>query len=180
MSNNKIILGKEVLVLPLTPVDLQSVQFRKSWRGYSCDQVDSFLHKATRDYELVYKENLELKENLNNIQSLLDTYRQMEDTLKNTLILAQKSADEIKKLADQEAELIRREAKSQAENTKAWAAAQVEERMRKYEEMVNRAEAFRANMRGFLIAQLDLWDPGRQSCQEAAAGCSSCLTDSNG
>ncbi|MEW6661627.1 MAG: DivIVA domain-containing protein [Bacillota bacterium] len=166
--------------MPLTPLDLQSVQFKKSWRGYSCDQVDSFLHKALRDYEMIYKENLELKENLINIQSLLDTYRQMEDTLKNTLVLAQKSAEEIRRLADQEAELLLREAKAQAENIKTCAAAQVEERMRRYEEMVNRAEAFRANMRGFLLAQLELWEQGRQYYQEAAAGLSSGGADCTG
>jgi len=155
--------------MPLTPLDLQNIEFSRSWRGYNCDQVDSFLDNAWRDFEHTYRENLELKENQRNNQSLLDTYRQMEDTLKNSLILAQRSAEETKKLADQQAELILREAKAQAENIKNNAVAQVEEKMRSYEEMVNRSDAFRASMRGFLLAQLELWEQGKNCCREACA-----------
>jgi cell division initiation protein len=153
--------------MPLTPLDLQTVQFSKAWRGYRCEQVDSFLQKAARDYEVIYKENLELKENLENIQSLLGTYRHIEDTMKNALIVAQKSAEEIKRLANHEALLLLSEARTQAENIKTTATMQVDESMRKYEEMQNKAEAFRANMRGFLLAQLELWEKGRRyNCPE--------------
>jgi len=91
--------------LPLTPLDIHNVEFKKTLRGYSEDQVDSFLNKVTRDYENLYKENMELKERLEDMQAVVTHYRELENTLRDTMVLAQQVADEAKKNAASEAEI---------------------------------------------------------------------------
>jgi len=150
--------------LPLTPLDIHNVEFKKTLRGYSEDQVDSFLNKVTRDYENLYKENMELKERLEDMQAVVTHYRELENTLRDTMVLAQQVADEAKKNAASEAEILRREAQAEAARVLAEADLKVRENMRQYEELVQSTHAFRARMRGFLLAQLELWD------DEPAAG----------
>ena len=45
----------------LTPSDVENVKFRKSFKGYNVEDVDNFLDQLIKDYEKLYKENLENK-----------------------------------------------------------------------------------------------------------------------
>lgn len=48
----------------LTPLDIQNAAFHRSWRGYNEEEVDDFLDRVFLEYEQLYRENLELKEKL--------------------------------------------------------------------------------------------------------------------
>ncbi|HOP74780.1 MAG TPA: DivIVA domain-containing protein, partial [Bacillota bacterium] len=48
----------------LTPVDLETTVFRRSFRGYNVQEVQEFMSKITHDYEHLYRENIDLKEKL--------------------------------------------------------------------------------------------------------------------
>ncbi|HBG16570.1 MAG TPA: septum formation initiator, partial [Firmicutes bacterium] len=93
-----------------TPVDLETMVFRRGLRGYRTKEVQEFMRRLTRDYEKLYKDNMELREELEEKKELIKTYQQMEETLKNTLYLAQGTADEIKSAGEKQAEVILREA----------------------------------------------------------------------
>lgn len=45
----------------LTPLDIENVKFRKSFNGYNVKDVDNFLDQLIKDYEKLYRENLEKK-----------------------------------------------------------------------------------------------------------------------
>lgn len=45
----------------LTPLDIENVKFRKSFKGYNVEDVDNFLDQLIKDYQKLYKENLENK-----------------------------------------------------------------------------------------------------------------------
>ena len=90
-----------------TPLDIENKKFQKQMmNGYNVDEVDDFLDELTVEYERLYKENSELKMVIENSQKDLEQYKSIEKTLQNTLLMAQKSADDMKKLAEQEAEQI--------------------------------------------------------------------------
>jgi cell division initiation protein len=72
----------------ITPLEIQNKEFRRGIRGYKEDEVDEFLDKIILDYEKLYKENLELKDNLEGMHHQLEQYREIEETLKKTLIMA--------------------------------------------------------------------------------------------
>ncbi|NLZ43296.1 MAG: DivIVA domain-containing protein, partial [Clostridia bacterium] len=80
----------------LTPVDLETMVFRRGLRGYRTREVQEFMKKITVDYEKLYKENFDLKEKIEDLEEQLNTYRQMEKTLNDTLYLAQETANEMK------------------------------------------------------------------------------------
>ncbi len=98
----------------LTPLDIQKKEFRRAFRGYSEDEVDSFLDQITQDYEQLYRENRLLKEKLAQAEAGIARYREIEEVLKSTMILAQKNAEELRQNAEKEASLIIEEAKSAA------------------------------------------------------------------
>ncbi len=71
----------------------------RSLKGYNVDEVDDFLDELTVEYERLYKENAELKGEVESARKDLEHYRSVEHTLQNTLVMAQTTADDIKKMA---------------------------------------------------------------------------------
>ncbi|NPV26622.1 MAG: DivIVA domain-containing protein [Firmicutes bacterium] len=147
----------------LTPVDILNQEFRKSLRGYNEDEVDAFLEKVGRDYERLYRENLDLKEQLQQKDNQLQQYRQLEETLQNTLVLAQKSSDDLKRNAEKEADLILREARAKAEEMVAQAGKKMEKLLQEYEALQRQLQVYKTQLRSFLKAQLELVDAQPES-----------------
>ena len=84
-------------------------------RGFDKTEVVAFLTEAADDYESALREIDRLRQDLARSESLLVEHREREGTLRNTLVTAQKLADEIKSSAENEAQLIVREAQGRAE-----------------------------------------------------------------
>ena len=94
----------------LTPLDIESKKFDKALMGFNTREVRKFLKEIIANYEVLYRENIELKDKLNVLSEGIQYYKTMEETLQNTLILAEKTAEEAKQRAREQAELIEREA----------------------------------------------------------------------
>ncbi|MFA5524846.1 MAG: DivIVA domain-containing protein [Tissierellales bacterium] len=94
----------------LTPLDIQNKEFKRGVRGYKETDVDAFLDEIMIDYEKIYKDNIELKDKISMLNDQIKHYNQIEETLKNTLVVAQSTAEEVKVNAKKNAELIIREA----------------------------------------------------------------------
>ena len=99
----------------LTPVDLETMVFRRGIRGYRTQEVQNFMRRITVDYEKLYKENFELKEKIEQYEDRLKNYNEMEETLKNTLCMAQ-AAKDVKLSAEKQAEVILRGAEPDGRN----------------------------------------------------------------
>jgi len=101
----------------LSPLDIQSQQFRVKLRGYETREVENFLEMVATEFEELIRENGKLKEKLARLTNQLDELRQREQTLKETMITAQKVTGDMKMAARKEAELIISEAELKAERT---------------------------------------------------------------
>lgn len=99
----------------ITPMDIHNKTFSGQIRGYSKDEVNAFLEELATDYEKIYREHREMEEEMDTIRTKLRNYEKMESTMSNTLIMAQETADNVKKNAHKEAELSIREAQSEAQ-----------------------------------------------------------------
>lgn len=97
----------------ITPVELQSKNF-KSGIGYVKKDIDSFIQELNEDYENLYKENKELKEQLRISSNTLAHYKSLEKDMQNALDLAKKAAEEIKHEARQTAAQIEEDARNKA------------------------------------------------------------------
>ncbi len=98
----------------LTPIDIQKQDFDVSFRGYNADEVDDFLDMVGNDYEKLYKENIELKDKVATLQASVEQYKNMESALKDSILLAQNAAEEIKKNATERADNMMTDAQNKA------------------------------------------------------------------
>lgn len=96
----------------LTPLDIHEREFKRAFRGYSEVEVDEFLDQVVREFEQLLKENSDLRSELEKAQEEVARYRRIEDTLQNTLLMAQRTAEDLQVAARKEADLIIKEAQS--------------------------------------------------------------------
>ena len=128
----------------------------KSLKGYNVSEVDDFLDELTVEYEKLYKENAELKTKIENNQKDLDHYRTVEHTLQNTLVMAQTTAEDIKKMAQGQADQIIQNAQLTARKHTEDLSRQEFELRVKIEEMKKKFDIYKAKMEALLISQLEL------------------------
>ena len=87
----------------ITPLDIENKRFSKQvMNGYNVDEVDDFLDDLTVDYTKIYKEANDLRTKVDELNQSLDHYKQIESTLQNTLMMAQATAEDVKKVARQQ------------------------------------------------------------------------------
>ena len=99
----------------ITPMDIHNKTFSGQIRGYSKDEVNAFLEELASDYEKIYREHRAMEEEMDIIRTKLRNYEKMESTMSHTLVMAQETADNVKKNAHKEAALSIQEAQSEAQ-----------------------------------------------------------------
>ena len=100
----------------ITPLDIQQKQFPMKFRGFDVEEVYAFLEVVREEMEELLRENALLKENVHRTDGQVKEYRDMEATLRETLITAQQLAEDYSANSKKEAELILKEAELNAEN----------------------------------------------------------------
>ena len=77
----------------ITPMDIYQREFsRKNIGGLDENEVYGYLKKVGREYESLYAENKALQENNQRLTGQMQDYLELEKTLKQTLISAQKTS----------------------------------------------------------------------------------------
>ncbi len=100
----------------LTPMDIHNHEFKKSFRGYNENEVDEFLDRIVSDYEKVLRENEKLKERANLNEKEISHYKSLEQNLQDTLMVAQKTAEEVINSARKNAKEMRENATNEAQS----------------------------------------------------------------
>ncbi|MBN2467572.1 MAG: DivIVA domain-containing protein [Deltaproteobacteria bacterium] len=101
--------------MKITPVDIQQQQFAVKFRGYDIQEVDAFLETVASELEEQIKRVNELRDELERKEERIWEYQNMEKTLKETLMIAQVTSEEVKKNAEKAAEDLRAHAQKEAE-----------------------------------------------------------------
>lgn len=114
-------------VMRIAPLDLRQQRFRKALRGFDPTEVVAFLTEAADDYEHALREIDRLRQDLGRMEALLAEHREREANLRNTLLTAQRLADELKEAAHNEAKMIVREAQGRADLLLQKAQARLDE-----------------------------------------------------
>ncbi len=141
----------------ITPLDIENKKFSKQMvNGYNVDEVDEFLDEVMADYEKLYKENKELKDNTEELHNDVGQYKNIESTLQNTLVIAQKTADEIQSVAKQQAEQIVKDAEYQAKTRMDEINTQLVIKEKELDELKKQFSVYKAKMESLLISQLEL------------------------
>lgn len=149
----------------LTPLDIHNQEFKRSFRGYNEDEIDEFLDRVVKDYEQLYRENVELKENVDRLKTKVEHFQHIENTLHNTLVVAQETAEDVKLNAKKEAELILNEAKNNAQRALDEASGKVRQKIAEYEEVNQEIQVYRTKMRTLILTQLELLKAGEEESE---------------
>ena len=104
--------------MALTPLEIHTKEFGTRMRGYDQDEVNEVLDHIIRDYELLLRENKEVKSDLDIVNKTLAHYEEMQDSLHRSILVAQDAADRLNENTAKEVEVIEREAESYAENVR--------------------------------------------------------------
>ena len=132
----------------LTPIDIQNQDFAVKFRGYDPDEVDDFLDLLGADYEKLYKENIELRDKVGAMTKSVEYYKSMEQTLQQSIMLAQTAAEDIKKNAAEKADVIVNEAQNKSADTLRATDEELLQKRRELEAVKREVESYKLRIKG--------------------------------
>lgn len=150
----------------LTPLDIHNREFRRSFRGYDEDEVDEFLDLVVAEFERIIRDNEELQAEITELESRVNHYKGLEETLKNSIVLAQKTADQVREAAITDGETIKKQAKLEIEVARQKAQDDMKDAYRELEECRARVLRFKAEMRVYLTSQMESMEKGADGILE--------------
>jgi cell division initiation protein len=98
----------------ITPLDIQQMVFKVSFRGYDKEEVNRFLEELAETVEMLNRDNAVQREKIVFLEQQLAELKRTEATLSNTLVSAQSLAEDVKRSAQRESDLILKEAELKA------------------------------------------------------------------
>ena len=138
----------------LTPLDIENKKFSKQMvNGYSVEEVDDFLDELTKDYG---KESTEAKKKIDELTESLAHYKNIEETLQSTLVMAQSTAEEVKNVARQQADQIVKDAKGNAQKEADSLVQEINMKKKELDDVKQQFDVYKAKMEALLISQLEL------------------------
>jgi len=142
----------------LTPHDIEVRTFTKGLRGYRTEEVNDFMQLLLSDYEKLYKENASLKSKMALLVEKIDEYKQMESSLRNALVSAQKMSENMIKEAQHKSDLIIADTNLKAERLINKINVQVYKEKQNLEDARRQTQVFKAKMAAMYQAQIALLD----------------------
>jgi cell division initiation protein len=144
--------------VPLTPLDIHNKEFSRGFRGYDEDEVNEFLDQVIKDYEMVIREKKELEEKLMEQKEKLGHFSNIEETLNKSILIAQETAEDVKRNANKEAKLIVKEAEKNADRIINESLTKARKVAFEIDELKKQSKVFRNRFRMLVQAQLELID----------------------
>lgn len=138
----------------MMPLDLERAQLRTTWRGYDRTQVQALLQRAAKEMATLRSEMDALRTDVGKQKHELETFRSQENTLKEALVLAQKTADETRASAHKEAELILEEARHKSAEAETQLQTKINDLRWELERLRLEKQKFLGNYRAMLESQL--------------------------
>jgi cell division initiation protein len=110
--------------MPLTPVELRHQELRRSLFGYKRAAVDRLMSEVADSFELVWRERADFADRIEALETELKRHQELEGLLRQTLVSAERAAQEVKERATREADVIVNEAHAEARSIKREAIAE--------------------------------------------------------
>jgi len=142
----------------ITVIDIQHKTFKRKLQGYDPADVDQFLDEIIETLEDEGQARAALEAEISDLKERISHFKSMEESLQNTLLLAQRTADEVKGSAHKEADLIRAEARVAVEREIAGYGERANEARRDYQRALETAEKAKSELRSLLMTHLALLD----------------------
>jgi cell division initiation protein len=157
--------------MSLTPVEIRHITIARRPLGYDRDATDQLLLEVAASFEDVWRERADLRDELEELESELARHKELEQALRNTLISAERMADDVRAQARREADVIIAEARSAARDIVGGAQGERERIGTEIRRLKDVETGLRADYRAFLLAALERLEgepEGRRSADQAA------------
>jgi len=138
----------------ITIIDIQHKEFKKSLQGYDRNEVNEFLDEIIETLEDEAQTRTALQGEIADLRERLSHFKAMEESLQSTLLLAQRTADEVKAAAHKEADLIKQQARLEAQREISSLADQIYEAQREAQRHQDTAEKAKSELRSLLMSHL--------------------------
>ncbi|AXH98637.1 DivIVA domain-containing protein [Sporosarcina sp. PTS2304] len=149
--------------MALTPTDIHNKTFSTKFRGYDENEVNEFLQQLMKDFENVIKKNEELEKVIEDKESKIAHFKTIEETMQQSILIAQGAAEDVRKNAIQESKLIVKESEKNADRLVNDALAQARKIALEVEVLKKQSKIFKSRFKMMVEAQLDMintedWD----------------------
>lgn len=138
----------------ITPVEIKNQEFRKAFYGYNENDVDEFLDLIIESYEKIFDENNELKDKVLALTEKMEQFGSLEDTLKETLLVAQKTATEIVQTSKNKADVMINDAELESKKIIDKNIDRLNDMVNEYELLKKEIIVFKTRYRTFMEAQI--------------------------
>lgn len=138
----------------MMPIDLERAELQKSLRGYDKTQVQGLLQRAAKEMATLRSEIESAQVEIGKLRQEVEGFRSQENTLKEALILAQRTADETRAAAHKESDLIIEEARQKSADIEAQMHTKINDLRWELERLRLDKQKFLNSYRGMLEAQL--------------------------
>ncbi len=140
----------------LSPIEIKKQEFGRSVRGYDVSEVRTFLESVAAELERIAEIARARETEIHQLKSELETFKRIEQNMKEALVNAQETLREAREGSRREADLKLREAAVEAERIVRDAYKQRDAVMREVEALIARRDAFVRKLRGLMRSELEL------------------------
>ena len=142
----------------MTPVEIRHAQLPRRPLGYRRKAVDALLAEITSSFEDVWRDRADLRDEVERLEAEVARYKELDVLLRNSLVSAERAADELRAQAGKEADVILEEARVRAREIVAGAEADRERTRAELRRLRALEGDVRAGYRAFLLTALDRLD----------------------
>jgi cell division initiation protein len=153
----------------ITPLDIEHKEFKKSLQGYAREEVDQYLDEVAESFEEEIAERGKLEAELTDLRERVAHFDAIKDTLQNTLVFAQRNADEMKAAAHKETDLIKDRAKLEINDELQDLRRKVDEARSELARMQDQMATVKHDLRSFLTRHLTLIEDSKGQQNSTAA-----------
>ena len=155
--------------MALTALEIKDKRFYVKFRGYDAKEVEEFQDMVYRDYEKLVRENHELETKISALEERLNYFDEMKDSLSQSVLIAQDTAERVKHAANERSETIVRQAEQDAHHLVEEAKAKANEILRhatdnakkvavETEELKNKTRVFHQRLKSTIESQVSIID----------------------
>ena len=155
--------------MAITSLEIKDKKFSSKFRGFDPEEVDEFLDIVVRDYETLVRSNYEKEQHIKNLEERLSYFDEIKDSLSQSVLIAQDTAERVKQAAndrshniihqaEQDAQRLLDEAKYRANEILRQAADNAKKVAVETEELKNKSRVFHQRLKSTIESQLSIVD----------------------
>ena len=151
--------------MPITSLEIKDKTFSTRFRGFDPEEVDEFLDIVVRDYEDLVRSNHDKDLHIKSLEDRLSYFDEMKDSLSQSVLIAQDTAERVKQAAsersnniihqaEQDAQRLLEEAKYKANEILRHATDNAKKVAVETEELKNKSRVFHQRLKSTIESQL--------------------------